>query len=146
MSKGNRKLNPKDAKAMIMKLQGKDNPTIAKALGHKNNSPACASAMISRRIKRAKESEGFQALMNRLGATDEKIVNTALAALEAKDTKIASYNGMITDTMEVTDHGMRLKAAELLGRWKGIDKAPAPEEKPMELKVTLTVEKSNKDA
>jgi hypothetical protein len=141
MPKGNRKLNPKDAKAMVLKLKGKSNEEVAKILGHKCTTPESAQVAISKRVRRGKESEGFQALMNRLGATDEKIVNTALAAMAAKETKIATFEGKITDTKEFTDHGMRLKAAELLGRWKGIDKAPAPEEKPMELKVTLTVEK-----
>jgi predicted 3-demethylubiquinone-9 3-methyltransferase (glyoxalase superfamily) len=141
MPKGNRKLNPKGAKAMTMSLKGHNHVAIAKSLGLKADNKASASAQVSRLLKNVKESEGFTALMDKLGVTNEAIIRPIKEALKAKETKFAIFEGKFTDKKIVIDHSTRMRASELAGKWKGLDKSAAPEEKPITLMVTLTTEK-----
>ena len=114
-------LKPKDAKLLRLHLQGKKHKEIAKALGRKNKDRNSAEASVSNSLRRIKAHDlGY--LLNRYGATDKAVITTAVAGLKAMETKFATFEGRITDHEDVISHGIRLKSAELLGKWKQWEK------------------------
>jgi len=59
-------------------------------------------------------------LLNAQGLTDEALAQPLKDGMQAKKPLIATWEGKITDRIDVDDHPTRLKAAELIGRMKGV--------------------------
>lgn len=62
----------------------------------------------------------FQEKLNLEGLTDEALMETIKEGSKAKKPFVATWEGKITDIKELDDHPTRLKAAELIGRMKGV--------------------------
>lgn len=118
--------NPKDMVAMKMHLEGRSNSQIANALGHKNKDKASASAAVSRRLKRVKDADALVEALEKYGATDKVIIQTVMECLVAKHpVNVIVHGGEMNERelIDAPDYQVRLRAAELLGRWSGWDKS-----------------------
>ena len=59
-------------------------------------------------------------LLNAQGLTDEALCEPLKNGMKAKKPIVATWEGKITDRINIEDHPTRLKAAELIGRMKGV--------------------------
>lgn len=59
-------------------------------------------------------------LLNAEGLTDKALAEPLKAGIKAQKPIVATWEGKITDKLWVDDHPTRLKAAELVGRMKGV--------------------------
>lgn len=59
-------------------------------------------------------------LLNAEGLSDQALAKPLQEGLAAKKPVVATWEGKITDRVDVEDHPTRLKAVELVGRMKGI--------------------------
>jgi len=148
------KLDPKDAKAMRMKLDGKSNTEIAHALGHKAGTKNSGEAAVSRRLSRVKKSLALPDLLDKYGASDKVVIETAVAATQANrvisavvmtksdnaEVKTKKATARDCDFIEVPDHDVRLKASALIAKWKGWEKLTlqGPDGGPIELAAKLS--------
>ena len=114
-------IDPKDAAAFGMKMRGASNAQIAKALGHKSGTKNSAEAAVSRRLRRVKDSDALVEALEKYGATDQVIIQTVMECLVAQHTMVAR-NPEGDEVIKSPDYQVRLRAAELLGRWSGWDK------------------------
>ena len=59
-------------------------------------------------------------LLNAQGLTDEALAEPLKNGIKAQKAIVATWEGKITDKLWIEDHPTRLKAAELIGRMKGV--------------------------
>ncbi len=59
-------------------------------------------------------------LLNAQGLTDEALSQPLKDGIQAQKVIVATWEGKITDRIDVEDHPTRLKAVELIGRMKGV--------------------------
>ncbi len=59
-------------------------------------------------------------LLNAQGLTDEALSQPLKDGMQAQKVIVATWEGKITDRIDVEDHPTRLKAVELIGRMKGV--------------------------
>lgn len=88
-------------------VTGGDLQKTADATGLK--SKQAVSAMVRKPIMRAY----LATFLDEAGATLESAAKVIADAQQAKDTKLFSYEGRVTDTVELVDHKTRLDAAKM---------------------------------
>lgn len=59
-------------------------------------------------------------LLNAKGLTDEALAEPLSRGIKAQKPIVATWEGKITDKLWIDDHTNQLKAAELIGRMKGV--------------------------
>jgi hypothetical protein len=129
----------KDATIMKLKLEGHTNLEIAKHVGITAKDDV-AKSLVSQAIKRITNSESFADVLDQYGATDKIVIETAVKCLNAgKEIRVQNAEGAEDGSILIADWPTRLKAAEMIGRWKGWDKLTLQGQDGKNFQVEVTV-------
>jgi hypothetical protein len=116
------KLSPTQAKVVKAKVKAELTDTSQAAVAtavYPNASPASASVMMSRELKKVNVQEALEIAMAEYGLTADTLASTVGDAMLA--TKPTVIEGKLVES-DIPDHGVRIRAATLAGQWMGVGK------------------------
>lgn len=115
-------LTPTQAKVVKAKIKAELNDipqSVVATEVYVNATPASASVMMSRELKKVNVQEALQIALAKYGLTPDTLVAGVASAAGAY--KVVAVEGDLIET-EVPDHGIRLKAFGMAANWMGVSK------------------------